>query len=389
MNRGDNVHHVIDATGTDGTSALVGLTIAGGQADGTDAARRVGAGVWCDRGGVVMRECRVVDNFSLSEGAGLYVYQGSVDISDSLFQANSGGRGAGAHINRSTARIVGTDFVGNHSSREGGGLAEEVTDSWIEACRFLGNHADFRGGGYYATSSDSLLVNCELVGNDSTRGGGIGTGQHADIMLINATIAYNTAAISTGGIDCEGTGTRPFLSNTILYGNTLNGIADEAGQIHTGLFAGIEVNDSIVQGWSGTFDGLGSFDGDPAFMDADGSDNQIGTPDDNLAPGFTSDAIDAGYNAIMPTAVTTDLFGNPRFIDAVNVPDTGVGTAPLVDIGAREAAADIGGMTCTGDYTGNGTVDFEDMNEVLDGWGSQFDFVDLNTVLDNWGSTCN
>ncbi len=53
-----------------------------------------------------------------------------------------------------------------------------------------------------------------------------------------------------------------------------------------------------------------------------------------LQPG--SPAIDAGNNAAVPTGVTTDLDGNPRFVDIPAVVDTGAGDAPIVDMGAYE-----------------------------------------------------
>jgi uncharacterized repeat protein (TIGR01451 family) len=57
----------------------------------------------------------------------------------------------------------------------------------------------------------------------------------------------------------------------------------------------------------------------------------------NLRLQFTSPAIDAGNNAAVPAGVTTDLDGNPRFVDIPAVPDTGNGTPPIVDMGAYEA----------------------------------------------------
>ncbi|MCA9312527.1 MAG: dockerin type I repeat-containing protein, partial [Phycisphaerales bacterium] len=56
-------------------------------------------------------------------------------------------------------------------------------------------------------------------------------------------------------------------------------------------------------------------------------------------------------------------------------------------------------VTCLGDVTGDGTVDFADLNEVLDQWGSDglagdvngdgdVNFADLNELLDAWGSEC-
>jgi parallel beta-helix repeat protein len=50
-----------------------------------------------------------------------------------------------------------------------------------------------------------------------------------------------------------------------------------------------------------------------------------------------SPCIDAGDNTAVPAGVTTDLDGNPRFVDQPEIPDTGSGTAPIVDMGAFEA----------------------------------------------------
>jgi len=83
--------------------------------------------------------------------------------------------------------------------------------------------------------------------------------------------------------------------------------------------------------------GGGNIAGDPRFEDADGADNIPGTADDNLRLQLTSPAIDAGNNAAVPSGVTTDLDGNPRFVDIPTVPNTGSGTPPIVDMGAYEA----------------------------------------------------
>ena len=53
-----------------------------------------------------------------------------------------------------------------------------------------------------------------------------------------------------------------------------------------------------------------------------------------------SPCIDAGDNTAVPTGIVTDLDGNARFRDDPSVPDTGVGPAPVVDMGAYEFAPD-------------------------------------------------
>src|SRR5262249_54091535 len=49
---------------------------------------------------------------------------------------------------------------------------------------------------------------------------------------------------------------------------------------------------------------------------------------------ITSPCIDSGDNALVPAGVTTDLAGNPRFVDMLGVNDPGA----IVDMGAHEDA---------------------------------------------------
>jgi len=76
----------------------------------------------------------------------------------------------------------------------------------------------------------------------------------------------------------------------------------------------------------------------PEFLDANGADNVSGAPDDDLRLKPDSPAIDAGDKSAVPSSVDGDLEGRERFFDVTSVPDTGSGSAPIVDMGAYEAA---------------------------------------------------
>jgi hypothetical protein len=86
----------------------------------------------------------------------------------------------------------------------------------------------------------------------------------------------------------------------------------------------------------------GNIDADPLFADPDGPDVDPGTWEDNdhhLSAG--SPCIDAADNNAVPPGVTTDLDGNPRFVDDPGTPDCPhapgtCGTPPIVDMGAYE-----------------------------------------------------
>ena len=56
-----------------------------------------------------------------------------------------------------------------------------------------------------------------------------------------------------------------------------------------------------------------------------------------LEPG--SDAIDAADNDALPPSLATDIENKPRRVDDPSTPDTGNGSAPIVDMGAHEAQA--------------------------------------------------
>ncbi len=45
-------------------------------------------------------------------------------------------------------------------------------------------------------------------------------------------------------------------------------------------------------------------------------------------------------------------------------------------------------VTCPGDLNADNTVDVDDLNIILSGFGTAFDVDDLNLVLSNWGSSC-
>src|SRR5262249_31852328 len=79
----------------------------------------------------------------------------------------------------------------------------------------------------------------------------------------------------------------------------------------------------VQGGWMGT----GNINADPLFMNA-------GNGDLRLQSG--SRCIDGGNNDAVPGGMTTDIDGNPRFVDDPSTPDTGHGTPPIVDMGAYE-----------------------------------------------------
>ena len=217
----------------------------------------------------------------------------------------------------------------------GGGLYNSSGSPTLNNVVFRSNAAHARGGGLYNSSGAPSLTNVTFIGNVCNyRGGGM-YNRYSDVLLTNVTLVSNTATYynnSAGGGIYNDNSTAS-IANTILWGNRdhPNGVT-AAGQLSGTSSNSFTVTYSLVQGG---YAGTGNISSNPLFVDADGADNIIGTADDDVRLQDTSPAIDAGDNDAVPSGVTTDLDGNPRFWNHPRA-DTGHGTPPIVDMGAFE-----------------------------------------------------
>jgi len=204
---------------------------------------------------------------------------------------------------------------------------------------FSGNSATYGGG--MSNSSSPTLTNVTFSGNSAPYGGGLYNTNSSSPKITNVTFSGNSATDKGGGM--WNYSSNPTLTNVIMWGDT----ATNNGQEIYNSSSNPAIAYSDIQGCGGSgggwqsacgTDGGHNIDADPLFVDADGADNTPGTADDNLRLQLTSPAIDAGNNSAPGlSGVTTDLDGNPRFVDIPTVPDTGSGTPPIVDMGAYEA----------------------------------------------------
>lgn len=299
---GDNSFHLITTAGTDDTAVIDGFLVTGGNADMGGANRDRGAGILCV-GGVtpVIRNVRFVGNrCTFGGGAGYINNSAGPSFYDCSFEDGDGGSFGGAF-----------DIAG------GSGVL-------FERCLFRGNTAQRAGALELFSSSGIVVDNCVFVDNTATGGSGGGAiwlGSGGGARVRNCTIVGNTSTSqANAGIRNQGVGNfRVF--NTILWNNAGPGGSMSAeNQVNAGTL----VFHSLVQGG---FAGTGNVSGDPLFVDAGALD---------FTPGAGSPALDAGDNTQTFNAATTDFAGNPRFADVLGVADTGIGPAPVVDMGAYE-----------------------------------------------------
>lgn len=293
------------------------------------------------------------------------------------FERNAAHQDGGAlHVestdNSFSSTLEGVTFRENSANGLGGAvhLASEggSTGMTIRNAVFTGNEAQVGGAVHASTLGffplDLDITNALFNGNRAdSHGAGmsvmVGDGDNStscSVGVVNATVSGNRAEQSGGGlyVDVAPSGSCDFeIANSILWGNEAGTSGAQIAQTNANslvthsLIEGSSVDqDGDGDAWNdflGT-DGGGNIDADPRFADADGPDGVIGTADDDLrlrglgGSGY-SPAIDAGDNNAVPSGLTDDLAGLDRFLDVPGVPDTGSGSAPIVDMGAYESSS--------------------------------------------------
>ncbi len=312
-----------------GMAATGKVTLANGQFTGNTAD---GAGGLSTNGGPVSLSHIVFDGNRATggnSGAGGMVSEGGDPVlTDVTFVNNSSnGWGGGYYHQNSGLSLSRVSFIDNANGwGPGGGFASVAASVTITDALFAGNRAtDGPGGGLIMQSANLTMTNATFQGNSGVPGGGLSL-DGVTAALRNVTVSGNQA-YEGGGIRLRN-GSSLQLSNSIIYGNyggeiKTNGSAVNAAySIVGGGCSGLSTCDHVV-------------DADPAFV-LPVVESAVPTSTGNLRLFVTSPAIDAGDNGAVPAGLTTDLDGNPRFIDTPAVTDSGLGTPPLVDRGAYE-----------------------------------------------------
>jgi parallel beta-helix repeat protein len=294
-----------------------------------NSAGQIGGGIFSNFGNEAVTNCTFAGN-SATVGGGMYNFRGGTTVTGCTFSNNSAPLGGGIYNNQSSPTVTRCTFRDNSaccggdplSTGVGGGMYNVGASSpTVSDCLFEGNTADDEGGGMRnARNSNPTVINCTFSENDAKFGGGMYNNE-SNPTLINCTFGGNVATEAGGAVasfGLVGAPSNPVLGNCLLWDNNPGQILDDEDSATI-------VEYSIVQGgWPGT----GNIDADPLFVDPDNGDFR-------LQPG--SPCIDAGDNTAVPSDITTDLDGNPRFLEIPETPDTGNGELPIVDMGAYEA----------------------------------------------------
>ena len=346
----------------------------------------------------VITNCSFVGNVAQQQdGGGVAIHNGGGSgvfrfDACTFVQNEAGDDGGGIQEQFATLEVIGGFFVANSSNGAGGALELEEGNPVIVSSAFFGNAAVSSGGAVHDDEASPLLINCLISGNTSQASGGALSSFLSDPVILDSSIVANQASDVGGGI--RNFNGNPIIANSILWANEDSTGVNETSQI-TDLQGGVStVNHSCIEGLTGGLGGVGNIGDDPLFIDVDGPDDIPGTEDDDLHLSPGSPCIDAADNTAVPNEITTDLDGNPRFVDDPDTKDTGNGNPPIVDMGAYEFQVE---SPCPWDLDGTGTVGASDLLALLASWGpckgcpADFDgngivgASDLLALLANWG----
>jgi hypothetical protein len=313
------------------------------------------------------------DQGSQAFGGGAYVSASSVTLSGNVIAGNAlaarpesyypgSGHGGGLSLWTTTAALDGNVIRDNVANRhaaafcsgDGGGIHAVEGSLTMRGDRVLDNRiggsCTGTGGGVLASTTPLVLDRVQVQGNAASHAGGLAL--FGEFTLSSSLVAGNEASAteSMGGLYAGMSGYDGKTSrvvNSSFVGNT--GTAIWFG-CSAPCDATLEVANTLIAGHA---IGLRAPTA-PIAADRDlfwnnvanatfplGGSHLVADPllDENGVPRRGSPAIDAGRNDAVPSGLTQDLAGNPRFADDILAPDTGAGTAPVVDIGAYEFAA--------------------------------------------------
>ncbi len=255
-----------------------------------NAADQGGAISTTDFGLLFLERCRVENNTALTDGAAVYARTGSL-------------------------HAVNCTFIDNAAAERGGALWATSTAAGMLTyvnCLFARNTAGSSGGAVHLSGSNffsgvGTWSNCTLVDNQAGATGG--------------AFHINTNATNEGRAD---------LFNTIVWGNHAARGAQIHGQGQVVLYCDVQ----------GGYAGMGNIDADPLFRGVSGAEYEPGPGSpvndagDNAA--IAADELDLDGDGVLNEPTPFDLNDEARRMGEPLAPDTGAGTAPMVDMGAFE-----------------------------------------------------
>jgi hypothetical protein len=348
---------------------ISGLRLTGGDTSADTSVGGYGGAIF-SYGNLALSEVTVEGNFAPEGGAGLYSTGGDLAIERCRFRGNTttidanAGRAGGGIYHFDGTLLLKDTLVDDNSAVRGGGLYLYVYGSkgaLVEGCTFSGNSARGGGGtmieGYPGSGGTTLFRNCTFFGNAATTteggGGAWCWNTEGPVTFENCTITRNSTSGPGAGVKLVGY--QVAFKNSIVYQNipTTSNAAPyrDLGQVST-AFSDQGYN-IFGTSFNNSFSGAPStlYDGNPVPYTEiqSGIDVRLGGLADNGGPTPTC--------ALLPGSVAIDVIPEAQGFPAFDQRGR--------DRGLNGTGADIGAFELQGpsaDFENNG---MDDVNEAI------------------------
>jgi hypothetical protein len=192
-----------------------------------------------------------------------------------------------------TALLDGFTITAGSSNFRGGAAYHRGSSPTFVNCTFLRNYSASVGGAIYNEGGAApRFINCLFIGNGAVDAGGAIFNLNASPIITNCTFNNQLGSVLHHQDNSNAT-----VTNSILWGNSGQAVSSGPNGGAT------NITYSIVQGG---YSGTGNLNADPLFVNAAAGDLRLQA---------CSPAINAGSNTAVPSGITTDLAGNPRFFN--------------------------------------------------------------------------
>ena len=168
----------------------------------------------------------LLDGFTLTrgntatDGGGLYIWQGSPQVTNCRFVFNQAHRGGGVFVVQSQAAFSQCLFSDNRAGNGGGAVYAWADEATWDGCTFQDNTADDAGGALFVRSSGTAVVrDCRFDRNESASGGAVANIINATANFARCTFDGNRASLIGGAILTDG-GASTFAVDCIFTSNT-------------------------------------------------------------------------------------------------------------------------------------------------------------------------
>ena len=300
-------------------TVLDGFEITAGLADSTGTSAE-GAGLYCDAP-LVNRFCEVTLH-------NLYIHKNQAPGSGATV-----GKGGGMYFDSGRPALYNIKLF-NNTADSGGGIYLEDSNLGFSGrlarrIGFYSNNASVTGGAIFSEDSQGTLDNSVFVKNTSFNGGGamfidFNFDNNSRWNLWNNTFHDNDATLSGGAIYLVSTAENSRILSIANSMFTNNNAGIDGNDVYANMdnaAAEVHFDTSRSSGAGDLFDAGAGFitivglvtAGGAVYVDSDGVDNVLGTPDDNflLQAGYAG--VDAGKNNVGVGA--EDFVGNTRTVD--------------------------------------------------------------------------